>query len=161
MASDQRASVATLIWGVKQSFRAYVEGSGGAIDTGAGAAREPDGAFVFAAAPGARLTLNSDGRPQGRGDFVGEVRFEAHGGMLKVFLADPTVEISSDVARITVADNEVRDVRVQLAELDLAGAARDGRDLVIPTKLSKDGWRVLGDHYPPMTPLDPVRLRLG
>ena len=161
MASDQRASVATLIWGVKQSFRAYVEGSGGAIDTGAGAERGPDGAFVFAAAPGPRLTINSDGKPQGRGDFVGEVRFEAHGGMLKVFLADPTVEISSDVARITVADNEERDVRVRLAELDLAGAARDGRELVIPTKLSKDGWRVLGDHYPPMTPLDPVRLKLG
>ena len=144
MASDQRASVATLIWGVKQSFRAYVEGSGGAIDTGAGAERGPDGAFVFAAAPGPRLTINSDGKPQGRGDFVGEVRFEAHGGMLKVFLADPTVEISSDVARITVADNEERDVRVRLAELDLAGAARDGRELVIPTKLSKDGWRVIG-----------------
>ena len=161
MASDQRASVATLIWGVKQSFRAYVEGSGGAIDTGAGAERGPDGAFVFAAAPGPRLTINSDGKPQGRGDFVGEVRFEAHGGMLKVFLADPALEVSEAGARITVADSEERVVRLELAVLDLDGASRDGGDLVIPTKLSRDGWRVLGDHYPPMTPLDPARLRLG
>ena len=161
MATQRQAAVAALIWGVKQSFRAYVEGSGGAIDTGGGAARDPDGAFVFAVAPGARLTINSDGKPQGRGDFVGEVRFEAHGGMLKVFLADPTVEIPPDAARITVANNEERDVRLELAVLDLTGATRDDGEVVIPTKLSKDGWRVLGDHYPPMTPLDPVRLKLG
>ena len=161
MALDQSTRVTALVWGVKQSFRAYVEGSGGAIDTGGGAAREADGAFVFEAAPGARLKLGPDGKPQGRGDFVGAVRFEAHGGMLKVFLADPTVEISPDEARITVADNEERDVRVQLADLDLAGATQTGAELFIPTKLSRDGWRVLGDHYPPSTPLDPVRLKLG
>jgi hypothetical protein len=33
--------------------------------------------------------------------------------------------------------------------------------MVVPTKLSRDGWRLLGDHYAPMTPLDPLRLKLA
>ena len=153
-------SVVTLAWGVKQSFRAYVEAAGGAIDTGAGATRAADGGFVFAAAPGGSLGVGADGKPHGRGDFVGEVRFEAHGGVLNVFLADPAVEISETGGAITVADNEERNLRVELAVLDVAAASREGGELVIPTKLAKDGWRVIGDHYPPMTPLDPARLKL-
>jgi hypothetical protein len=156
MTSDQ----ATLTWGVKQSFRAYVEGAGGVIETGDGATRAEDGGFCFAAAPANGLTLDADGRLEGIGGFAGEVRFEAHGGMLKVFLADPTVEIGPAGASITVADSPARDRRVELALLDLAAATRDGGALVIPTKLSRDGWRVLSDHYAPMTPLDPVRLTL-
>jgi hypothetical protein len=157
MTSDR----ATLTWGVKQSFRAYVESAGGVIEVGAGATRAEDGGFSFAAAPGDGLKLGSDGRPEGTGGFVGEVRFEAHGGMLKVFLADPAIEVGPAGASITVADSAARDRRVEFALLDLAAATRDGDALVIPAKLSRDGWRVLGDHYAPMTALDPVRLTLG
>ncbi len=154
---------ATLEWGLKQSFRAYVEGAGGSIETGEGVERAPDGAFVFSAAPGdAGVSLGADGKPQGVGSFLGEVRCQAHGGMLKVTLIDPSVEIGPDGGAITVVDPFARDGRVELAvlELDAATSGDDG-DIVIPTKLSKDGWRVLGDHYPPMTPLDPVRLKLA
>jgi len=154
MASDQ----ATLSWGVKQSFRAYVEGAGGVIEVGAGATRTEDGGFRFAAAPGAGLTRGADGRPGGTGGFVGEVRFEAHGGMLNVFFADPAVEIGPAGAAITVADSPARDIRVELAVLDMSAATEADGGWVIPAKLSRDGWRVLGDHYPQMTPLDPVRL---
>jgi hypothetical protein len=152
---------ATLEWGLKQSFRAYVEGAGGSIAVGEGTTRTADGAFAFAAAPGdAGLTV-ADGKPTGTGRFVGEVRCEAHGGMLKVFLADPAVEIGPDGGVITVWDTAGRDRRVELAVLDLDVATTEGDALVIPTKLARDGWQVLGDHYPPMTPLDPVRLRLA
>jgi hypothetical protein len=151
-----------LSWGLKQSFRAYVEAAGGAIETSAGAERAADGGFAFAAAPGERLQLGLDGRPEGVCRFVGEVRCEAHGGMLKVFLADPSVEIGPAGAIVAVADTPARDRRVALAQLELAAAtiAADG-ELVIPAKLSRDGWQVLGDHYPPATPLDPVRVRLA
>jgi len=154
--------VAKLSWGLKQSFRAYVEGAGGAIETGEGAQRSTDGAFTFPAAPGEGLKLGVDGKPEGVGRFVGEVRCEAHGGMLKVFLADPSVEIGLAGAVVAVADTRARDRRVELAELDLAAAtvADDGA-WVIPAKLSRDGWQVLGDNYPPSTPLDPVRLKLA
>ncbi|HEY2052298.1 MAG TPA: HtaA domain-containing protein [Caulobacteraceae bacterium] len=157
--TDQAAK---LSWGLKQSFRAYVEAAGGAIETAAGAERAADGTFTFAAAPGEGLKLGVDGKPEGVGRFVGEVRCEAHGGMLKVFLADPSVEIGAAGAFVTVADTAARDRRVQLALLDLGAATMaDDGDLVIPTKLSRDGWQVLGDHYLPSTPLDPVRLKLA
>ena len=153
---------AGLSWGLKQSFRAYVEAAGGAIETGEGAERAADGAFTFPAAAGEGLKLGAGGKPEGVGRFVGEVRCEAHGGMLKIFLADPSVEIGPAGAVIAVADTRARDRRVELAQLDLAAAtiADDGA-WVIPAKLSGDGWQVLGDHYPPSTPLDPVRLKLG
>ena len=113
-------------------------------------------------APGPGLRRTASGELAGVGRFAGDVRFEAHGGMLQVFLADPAVEVGADGAVVTVADSPERDTRLALATLDLA-AATTGADgeMVIPTRLSRNGWRLLGDHYAPMTPLDPVRLRLG
>lgn len=154
---------ATLEWGLKQSFRAYVEAAGGSTEIGEGARRTDNGVFAFAAAPGdAGLAFSVDGKPEGAARFIGEVRFEAHGGMLKVFLADPAIEVGPNGGVVTVADGPARDRRVALAMLDL-DAAKPGEDgaLVIPTKLAMDGWQVLGDHYAPMTPLDPVRLKLA
>ena len=161
MSTDGAAAMATTLeWGLKQSFRAYVEAAGGSIETGEGAERTADGSFTFAAASGGGgLTIGADGKPQGVGRFVGEVRCQAHGGMLKVTLADPGVEIGPDGGAITVVDPYARDQRVLLAVLDLDAATRDGGEVVIPAKLSKDGWKVIGDHYPPMTQLDPVRLK--
>src|SRR6185312_12174085 len=110
----------------------------------------------------AGLTVGPDGKLRGVGRFVGEVRCEAHGGMLKVFFADPAIEIRPDGAAITVADSPARDSRVELAVLDLDAATTGAEaELVIPAKVARDGWRVLPDHYPPMTPLDPVRLKLA
>jgi hypothetical protein len=159
--TKREAGMGALEWGVKQSFRAYVEAVGGSIETAEGVERTADGAFVFAAAPGdAGLTAGPDGKPQGAARFVGEVRCEAHGGMLKVFLADPAIEIGPEGGVLTVADSPARDARVELAVLELDAATTSGGEVVIPTKVARDGWRVLPDHYPPMSPLDPVRLRL-
>jgi hypothetical protein len=157
----EQPDAARLSWGLKQSFRSYVESAGGSIETGEGAERDADGAFTFAAAGGNGLKLGAGDKPEGVGKFLGEVRCEAHGGMLKVFLADPSVEIGPAGAVLTVADSAARDRRLELAQLDLAAAtlADDGA-WVIPARLSRDGWQVMGDHYSPMTPLDPVRLRL-
>lgn len=159
---EREAKLATLQWGLKQSFRAYVESAGGTIAADEGASRTADGAFVFAAAPGdAGLSLGADGKPRGAGRFVGEVRCEAHGGMLKVYLADPAVEIGPEGGVLTVAESPGRDSRVALATLDVGAATTDEDGaVVIPAKVSMDGWRVLPDNYPPTTPLDPVRLRL-
>jgi hypothetical protein len=158
----QANDVTALGWGLKQSFRNYVESAGGRIETAAGAARSPDGAFTFTPGPGEGLKLGANGQLEGNGTFLGEVRCEAHGGMLKVFFADPSIEIGPTGATLVVAESPARDRRVELAQLDVAAATSEGADdVVIPTKLSKDGWRILGDHYSPMTPMDPVRLKLG
>jgi hypothetical protein len=157
--TDAAPRAATLNWGVKQSFRGYVEGSGGTIEAAAGAVREDDGGFSFAGEPGAGLTLDADGRPQGRAGFLGELRFQAHGGMLSVFMADPALEVGETGAFITVADTPSRTRRVPLAKLDLTKLSRDEDGaLVIPAVMAMEGWQVLGDHYMGGTPIDPVRL---
>ena len=159
--SDQIRPAASLQWGVKQSFRNYVGMAGGTTEDGAGAQQTEDGAFVFAAADG-DLALDAEGKLQGRGGFTGEVKFQAHGGMLSVFLADPAIEVDDKGAALTVADTAKRDYRVEVARLDLAAAATEpSGEIVIPVGLSIEGSRLLGDHYAPRTELDPVRLRLG
>jgi hypothetical protein len=87
------------------------------------------------------------------------VRFDAHGGMLSVRLSDPALEIGPSGAVLTVADGAARNRRVEIARLDLtAMTSGDSGEIVIPAALTLDGSQVLGDHYPPMTALDPVRL---
>ncbi len=161
MAQDQQTT-AGLRWGVKTSFRNYVEGAGGSIEASGGAERTTDGAFAFEPAPGAGLRLNASGKPEGRAMFTGEVRFAAHGGMLQVCLADPQVEIGPDGAVISVMDSPMRDRRVVVAKLNMAGAERGGDGAwVFPASITIEGYQVLGDHYPPGTALDPVVVRVS
>jgi hypothetical protein len=153
---------AALSWGVKQSFRGYVEGAGGVIETGAGAERTADGGFSFAAEPGGGLRLDADGKPEGQAKFLGEVSFKAHGGMLSVFLVDPMIEITPAGAVLTVADHPARDRRLEAARLDLAAmSVGEAGEIVLPAALMMFGCQWLGDHYPAGTALDPVRLVKG
>lgn len=159
MPDNLRLRVSALHWGVKQSFRSYVAMMGGLTEVGGGAEIVADGGFTFAAAPDSDLRLGSDGALTGHGRFLGDVRFEAHGGMLKVFLADPALEISGSTVSLSVADSPARNNRVEIARLDLAAlVSGEGGEALIPTALSMEGALLLGDHYPPTTALDPVRL---
>lgn len=148
------ARVSTLTWGVKQSFRAYVEMTGGVTEAAEGATRDADGAFVFEATPESTLEVGADGALSGRGVFKGEVKFDSHGGMLKVFLADPILEIGEAGAALTVFDSPKRNLRIEVVKLDLAAAGPEG----VPTKLTVDGVYLLGAHYPLNTAVDPVKL---
>ncbi|HEX2562023.1 HtaA domain-containing protein [Phenylobacterium sp.] len=150
-----------LAWGVKQSFRSYVEAVGGKIELVGSVERATDGGFVFARDGDATLTLDPDGRPQGRAQFSGEVRFEAHGGMLKVAIADPAFEFEGAAGGLTVADPWAPGKRMTIAKLDPAAAVTEAGELVVPAVTTLDGMQLLGDHYPPGTQLDPVRLKLG
>ena len=151
----------TLIWGVKQSFRNYVEMSGGAITVAAGATRTEGGEIAFPAAPDSDLGVDG-GALGGTGRFVGEVRFQAHGGMLSVALFDPGIEVGAEGPALSVADSAARTRRVTFAKLDLAGmAAGPDGSVTLPATITLDGMFILGDHYPPGTVLDPVRLLAG
>lgn len=157
--TGQPVQARALEWGVKQSFRNYVAMSGGTVETGGGVERSAEGTFIFVAAPGADLARDAEGRLSGRAAFVGEVRFEAHGGMLRVAVVDPAVEFGPEGAVLSAADGERR---VEVARLDLAGqAAGEDGAIVLPALLAMAGIFLLGDHYPLNTVLDPVRLLTG
>ncbi len=151
--------VVTLGWGVKLSLRNYVEASGGVIGVQAGATRSADGGFVFPAAPNSDLIL-APGAPSGTGCFQGEISFQAHGGMLSVTLVAPGIEPGADGLMLTIAETPTR--RTAIARLDLAAMTTEPDGVVvIPAATTLDGMMILGDHYPPGTLLDPVRLTPG
>ena len=161
MNAETHLKVTHLQWGVKQSFRGYVEAAGGTITVNGGAERTPDGGFTFPIDE-ASVTLGDDGKPTGRATFQGEVTFKAHGGMLSVFLAEPILEFSGDEAVLTVADTPSRKYRTEVARMDLSAINRDEAGLLIlPTTLAMHGIQWLGDHYTLRTPLDPATLVLG
>ena len=58
-------SFSKLTWGVKASFRSYVEAVGGTVTLGDGATRAEDGSFVFTAVPGGDLSIAPDGTATG------------------------------------------------------------------------------------------------
>ena len=155
-------TVKTLTWGVKQSFRAYVEGAGGKTQTSDGAGTAPDGGFVFAASPDSTLAVDEAGQLTGRGTFSGIVHFEAHGGMLKVWMVDPILEITDAGAVLTVADHPTRTYRLEAAKLDLGAVTTDpSGEVVLPAALLMFGSQWLGGNYPAGTALDVVRLGVG
>jgi hypothetical protein len=149
--------MATLSWGVKQSFRSYMDAAGGTVAVAGGAERAPDGVFLFPAGPESTLARGADGRMTGVGRFEGQVSFNAHGGMLNVVLTDPWVAGVEAGLILTVAESGGR--RVVFAKLNEAGMTTEGDGtLVIPAAITLDGMFILGDHYPPGTVLDPVRV---
>ena len=130
MADHQKQPVLALHWGVKQSFRGYVAMMGGVTEAGGGVEIAADGGFTFATAPDSDLAVGPDGSLSGQGRFLGEVRFEAHGGMLKVFLADPMLEIGASGASLTVADSAARTRRVEIAKSAPVPASWSPKDAI-------------------------------
>lgn len=145
----------TLTWGVKQSFRSYVEMSGGTASADEGAAATPDSVFVFEAAPASDLAVAANGALSGTGRFRGRVTFQAHGGMLKVTLTDPWLETTLEGPVLTIAETPTR--RTAIAKLGAGQRAEDGA-LEFPAAITLDGMMIIGDHYPPGTALDRVRV---
>jgi hypothetical protein len=146
-----------LTWGVKASFRSYVEGTGGSIVLTDGATRAQDGTFVFAAVPGGDLTIAADGCAAGAMRFQGTVTFEAHGGMLKATLTELGLEAGTDGLVLTALDTQLGRERCAIAEL---GPVEIGPDEVVTlsAKITFDGMYQIADTYRPGTELDPLRL---
>ncbi|WP_371797601.1 HtaA domain-containing protein [Streptomyces albidoflavus] len=152
----------TLNWGVKESFRRYVNG-GGVITTSGGATQaEGNGPFTFANGTG---TYNEAGDHGVNVAFDGSVKFAypAHDFTitvddLKVVTVGNTGFIKADV---TLNDDTQDDI--DLATVDLAAATKgDSRtELVyqdIPTTLTADGARAFNGMYKAGDALDPATL---
>lgn len=151
--------ITTLHWGVKESFRRYVEGSGGAVAVSGSASRAENGEIVFPAIGANDLETGAAGAWQGQAQFSGAVSFSAHGGMLNVLIVDPAIAITPAGAVLTVAEAEGAARRIEFARLDIGAATHNAEgDLIIPARLTMDGAYALGDHYPATTQIDSVRL---
>ena len=149
-------SFSRLTWGVKASFRSYVEAAGGTISVSDGATRSDDGTFVFPAAPGGDLTIAPDGSASGSMRFQGTVFFEAHGGMLKSTLSELGVEASENGLVLTALEAPMNQGRCEIARLVSADAKGDS--VTMRAEITMDGMFQIADNYPPGTELDSLQL---
>ncbi|MGN6272008.1 MAG: HtaA domain-containing protein [Protaetiibacter sp.] len=157
-------SDAALVWGFKESFRAYIDGSiANGEWTTAGDASYDTPLFTWQGGAGSErggeLTVR----------FSGSVRFTGHGGVLDTTVEDPRVVIGGgrsvlllDVHGTTQAGEAVDAAGVEFVELDLAAAerTRDGerRALIgIPAVLTVAGAEAFGT-YSAGEALDPITL---
>ncbi|WP_169746811.1 HtaA domain-containing protein, partial [Demequina gelatinilytica] len=156
---------ATLAWGVKDSFRAYIEGTIANGTWELDGVTQDGGQFVWTAGTGG---LDTD-PVSGAIAFDGAVLFTGHEGALSTTLANPTVEVSDGVATLvldvtgeTQAGDAVEQTGVRFATLDTAAAevSTDGDTVTltdIPATLTADGAAAFGT-YPEGSELDPVTL---
>lgn len=149
-------SFCKLTWGVKASFRSYVEAAGGTITVSEGVSVTDDGTFIFPAEAGGDFTIAPDGSASGAMRFIGAVTFEAHGGMLKSTLSQLGLEAGGDGLVLTVLDAPMNKNRCAIAELSLLEGATNA--VTLGTKITVDGMYQIADNYPPGTDLDPVVL---
>lgn len=150
-------SINRLSWGVKASFRSYVEAAGGSIDLSDGATRAEDGSFVFTAVPGGDLNIASDGRATGAMRFQGTITFDAHGGMLKATLTELGLEVGADGLVLTALEAPLNQDRCAIAKLNVVEGSPDDA-ITLRAEITLDGMYQIADNYPPGTELDPVRL---
>ncbi len=150
-------SFSKLTWGVKASFRSYVEAAGGTVTLSDGAERNEDGTFVLTARPGGDLAIGPDGSASGSMRFDGTITFEAHGGMLKSTLAELGLEAGDDGLMITVLEAPMNKDRCAIARVGAVEVAPDGT-VTASTEITMDGMYQIADNYPPGTELDPLRL---
>ena len=150
-------SFSRLTWGVKASFRSYVEAAGGAITLSDGATRAEDGSFVFTAVPGGDLTIAPDGSATGAMRFQGTITFDAHGGMLKATLAELGVEAGPEGLVLTALEAPMNQGRCAIARLGPVDVGPDGT-ITLGAEITLDGMYQIADNYPPGTELDPLRL---
>ena len=146
-----------LTWGVKASFRSYVEAAEGSITMSDGATRAEDGAFIFEAAPGGDLSIAADGSASGAMRFQGTVTFDAHAGMLKATLAELGLEAEDDGLVLTVLEAPMNRSRCTIAKLQVIDVSPEGA-VTLRSEITMDGLYQIADNYPPGTELDPLRL---
>ena len=165
---------ATLTWGFKESFRAYITSTiaNGEWATSDGATYEtPEFGWNGAGTYDPETETGDLG-------FTGAVRFTGHDGALDTTIANPRIVIDEDravllldISGTTQEGATVEAQGVEFAELDLAGATTEaamdaGSGEIetialggIPATLTAAGAEAFGT-YPEGEPLDPVSLSL-
>lgn len=153
-----------LVWGVKESFLAYVSRwPGSSVSLAPGSGQLLDGRFYFAPDP---LT------PPGGFWFRGGFRLQAHGGLLDLSMADPRVEASGVHLHLTGETwNEGTWERLRFADLDWPADQRDKaaglvdtgdsavRTITVAARLHPDATALFDETYSAGEELAPLIIR--
>ena len=160
------ATSATLTWGFKESFRAYIDGSiANGEWTPADGATYDTPSFGFALDAG-RLDPRV---PAGSVSYDGSVRFTGHGGILDTTIANPVLLVRPegvgilllDVSGVTMDGDEVSVTEASFLDVDLSGQdLTPGDDGIItideaPTTLTAEGAEAF-PNYEAGTEFDPI-----
>ncbi|WP_311342597.1 HtaA domain-containing protein [Corynebacterium riegelii] len=172
-ASTHRAATAgTMDWGIRESFRKYVETgvAKGSISTGGGATRSGSG-FSFPLESAAISSSTS-----GQINFSGEVHFYGHNGALDMTLRNPIIVVNGTQAELRV-DYASR----KYEGMDKTGGFREGRQEVLAAialnqapdfaaaqttiagsvSLTASGAEIFGGFYEAGEQLDPISIGLS
>jgi hypothetical protein len=156
---------ATLTWGFKDSFRAYIDGgiANGEWTTDGGASYQTP-VFTWAGGTGSYDPTTGVAEI----DFAGSVRFTGHGGVLDTTIADPSVRLDGatgalllDVSGPTMdgTPTDLQDVEfVALPSVDVVGDDAV-RTVEAPTELTEDGATAF-PNYPAGEAFDPVSISM-
>ena len=157
---------ATLTWGFKESFRAYISGSiaNGEWTVADGATYEVPN-FGFSAGTGGYDAESGEGALA----FPGSITFTGHGGVLNTTVSNPQVTFVDantallllDVSGTTQDGAAVDNKAVEFAEIDLAGVLENDEGAVTitaaPAVLTAAGAGAIGT-YPAGEALDPITI---
>jgi len=157
---------ATLTWGFKESFRAYISGA-----IAKGEWTVADGATY--AVPNFGFSTGTGGYDAETGEgviaFPGSITFTGHGGVLNTTVSNPqitfvdadTALLLLDVSGTTQDGAAVDNKAVEFAEIDLAGVLENDEGAVTitaaPAVLTEAGAGAIGT-YPAGEALDPISI---
>lgn len=149
-----------LKWGVKESFRSYVEGGAGGTITMLGAAKRSGSVFEFPQVKGG--SWNAKGGT-GEVHYAGGVAFSGHSGGLALTLADPQITVES--ATRAVLSAKLDNSRVKIVDIDLSKAKRSEEDGTVtwtgaPSTLREEAVKHFLS-YKAGTEMDPVTFTVG
>lgn len=173
---DAKASKGTMTWGVKESFRNYIESpiADGAIEVTAPAVRNADGTFTWKKGRG-QVDVAADTADI---KLKGEVYFYGHddgtGPQLEIYVDKPRIVIDGDdsvlVADVTsrgfsggglVTYDDVELVTIDASGLDLKA---NGKGIVkvknLPTAITADGAEAFAGFYGEGTAFDALSFKI-
>ncbi|WP_083428462.1 HtaA domain-containing protein [Corynebacterium sp. NML140438] len=171
-ASHRTVSAGTMDWGVRESFRKYIETgvAKGSISTDEGASRS--GATFQFPAESSAIT----GPSSGQFNFIGSVHFSGHDGSLELTLSNPILVVNGTSAELRV-DYSTR----KYVGAGAVGPVEEGQKEVLATitldaepdftanqatlsgqtSLTSSGANIFAGFYEAGEPLDPVSIELS
>lgn len=171
-ATHRTVTAGSMNWGVRESFRKYVETgvAKGSISTSGGATNSGSG-FTFPLESSAISSSTS-----GQVNFSGEVHFYGHNGALDMLLSNPVIVVNGTQAELRV-DYASR----KYEGVDKTGAIREGRQEVLAAialsqapdfaasqttiagtvSLTSSGAEIFGGFYEAGETLDPISIELS